>query len=156
MTAPTLILLLIITIMFTIIIIDLKTHIENEYALVQTQNDCKQVRPLPLIEFHFMQIIRKLNISARKRLQTGQGGSFDGIALTWLLVERRGGDLWSCFGLLFEVTAPALHCESAAKLKKLNSKCLFYHLKSDQKCKQNWQNALGSRKKTDILRPGWT
>ena len=83
MTAPTLILLLIITIMFTIIIIiDLKTHIENEYALVQTQNDYKQVRALPLIEFHFMQIIRKLNISARKRLQTGQGGSFDGIALT--------------------------------------------------------------------------
>ena len=84
MTAPTLILLLIIiiTIMFTIIIIDLKTHIENEYALVQTQNDCKQVRGHPLIEFHFVQIIRKLNISARKRLQTGQGGSFDGIALT--------------------------------------------------------------------------
>ena len=63
MTAPTLILLLIITIMFTIIIIiDLKTHIENEYALVQTQNDYKQVRALPLIEFHFMQIIRKLDI----------------------------------------------------------------------------------------------
>ena len=80
MTAPTLILLLIITIMFTIIIIDLKAHIENEYALVQTQNDCKQVRAFPLIEFHFMQIIRILNISAR--LQTGQGGSFDGIALT--------------------------------------------------------------------------
>ena len=68
--------------MFTIIIIDLKTHIENEYALVQTQNDYKQVRALPLKEFHFMQIIRKLNISARKILQTGQGGSFDGIALT--------------------------------------------------------------------------
>ena len=65
MTAPTLILLLIIiiTIMFTIIIIDLKTHIENEYALVQTQNDYKQVRALPLIEFHFMQIIRKLDMT---------------------------------------------------------------------------------------------
>ena len=61
-TAPTLILLIIITIMFTIIIIDLKAHIENEYALVQTQNDYKQVRALPLIEFHFMQIIRKLDI----------------------------------------------------------------------------------------------